>query len=52
MQKNYPLTLILLLIFPILIKAEWIPLNKQNTSPSLPNVTLISDNENSTVIKN
>jgi hypothetical protein len=49
-QKKLPL-IIILVLFPFLIKAEWIPLNKQNTSPAPPNVTLISDDNTSTVLK-
>jgi PKD repeat protein len=51
MQKKLLLPLIITLFVPFLLKAEWIPLIKQNTGHSSPNVTLISDDHNSTVIK-
>lgn len=38
-------------LVPFLIRAEWIPTNKQNTTPAAPCVTLISDNDNSTILK-
>ncbi len=51
MQKKLFTTLIIIMIIPFIVRAEWIPLNKQRTSPTPPNVTLISDDNNSTVIK-
>jgi hypothetical protein len=51
MQRKKLLSMIVVVLFPFLVKAEWIPLNKQNTSPSPPNVTLISDDNTSTVLK-
>jgi len=47
--------LIIILFFtitlPFILKAEWIPLNKNVESNTPPQVTLISDDNNSTVIK-
>ena len=51
MQKKFLLPLIITVFIPFLLRAEWIPLNKQNSSPTPPNVTLISDDNNSTVLK-
>ncbi|RLD51597.1 MAG: hypothetical protein DRJ05_18240, partial [Bacteroidetes bacterium] len=51
MQRKKLLLMIIVVFIPFLMKAEWIPLNKQNTSASPPNVTLISDNNTSTVLK-
>ena len=51
MLKKTFLPLILGFLAPFLLQAEWIPINKQNTSPAPPNVTLISDDNNSTVLK-
>jgi hypothetical protein len=39
------------LIVPLIIKAEWVSLNKTNSVNTPPTVTLISDDNNSTVIK-
>ena len=51
MRKRFLLPLIITLVVPFTMQAEWIPLNKQHTSPTPPNVTLISDDNNSMVIK-
>ena len=51
MQKKLLPTLIVTMFFPFLLKAEWIPLNNKNSSPTPPNVTLISDDNTGTVIK-
>ncbi len=50
MFRKY-LFLLTFLIAPFLLKAEWIPVNKQNTSPKPPTVTLVSDDNNSTVVR-
>ena len=51
MRKYLLITLIITMFIPTLMRAEWIPLNKQNTIPTPPKVTLIRDDNNSTVIK-
>ena len=51
MTKKIFLMLFAILIIPLIIKAEWISLNKINSEKTPPNVTLISDDNNSTVIK-
>ncbi len=51
MHKNLLFALITLILFPFCLKAEWIPLNKQNISPAAPNVILVSDDNQSTVLK-
>ena len=51
MQKKILLPLITAMILPFLLRAEWIPIGKQNTSPTPPTVTLISDDNSNTVIK-
>jgi hypothetical protein len=51
MQKRTLLPLLIIMLFPFLLRAEWIPLNNKNASPAPPNVTLVSDDNNSTVLK-
>jgi len=51
MQRKSILFIIMIVFFPFLLKAEWVPLYKQSTSPTPPNITLISDDNNSTVIR-
>jgi len=51
MEKKLLLPLIIALFVTCSIRAEWIPLNKQNTSQSPPKVTLLSDDNSGTVIK-
>ncbi len=51
MQTKLSIILIITMFIPFLMQAEWIPMNKQTTSPTPPKVTLISDDNNSTVIK-
>jgi PKD repeat protein len=51
MQKKLLLPLIIVMLSTVLLRAEWIPLAKQNTTPAPPNVTLVSDDNNSTVLK-
>lgn len=41
----------LLAIFPLLSKAEWISLDKSKSQQTLPKVSLISNDNNSTVLK-
>ncbi len=51
MRKKLPFLLTISMLLPFLSIAEWIPLNKQSTSPSPPKVTLISDDNSGTVLK-
>jgi hypothetical protein len=51
MQNKFLLPLIITLFVPFLVRAEWIPLSKGNTTPAPPKVTLVSDDNSSTVIK-
>ncbi len=51
MRKNFLLPLVIVMSMPFVTRAEWIPLNNKSASPSAPAVTLISDDNNSTVIK-
>ncbi len=51
MKKNKLLPLIIVIFSPFLLRAEWIPLHKQNTSAAPPKVTLISDDYTGTVLK-
>ena len=51
MRKSLSLLLITTMFIPLLTRAEWIPLNKKNSSPTPPRVTLISDDNTGTVIK-
>jgi len=50
-MKNKSLLLLLIFLTPFLLKAEWISLNKNKAEQTPPNVTLIRDDSNSTVIK-
>ncbi len=46
------LLLVMLIVFiPFLTKAEWVSLNKKSTSVTPPKVTLVSDDNSSTVLK-
>jgi len=40
-----------MVLIPVLSKAEWIPLNNNKSTPKAPKVTLISDDDNSSVLK-
>jgi hypothetical protein len=51
MLKNVLLALLITLLIPFQMNAEWVPLNKTKTAQTPPKVTLLSDNNNSTVIK-
>ncbi len=51
MRKNILLPLITAILLPFFMRAEWIPLHKQNTSAAPPKVTLLSDDYSSTVLK-
>ncbi|MEZ5196599.1 MAG: C25 family cysteine peptidase [Bacteroidales bacterium] len=51
-MKSNPLILLMIIMFiPFLIRAEWIPLNKNKSIQTPPDVTLVSDDNNSTIIK-
>ena len=49
-KKSFHL-LIIMMFIPFLIRAEWISLNKNKSTLTPPHVTLISDDNNSTVLK-
>ncbi|MBM3436858.1 MAG: hypothetical protein FJY07_11650, partial [Bacteroidetes bacterium] len=51
MQKKLSILLTGILLVPFMLRAEWIPLNKQNATPAQPQVILVSDDDNSTVIR-
>lgn len=51
MRKKSAVSFLILLLFPFLLKAEWIPLNNSKSSPTEPQVSLISDDEKGTVLK-
>jgi hypothetical protein len=51
MQKKILQLLVIFMVIPFIMKAEWIPLNKQSNSSAPPSVTLVSDDNSSTVIK-
>jgi PKD repeat protein len=51
MRKKLLLLMIIGMFCPFLMRAGWIPINNQKTSPAPPIVTLISDDINSTVLK-
>jgi len=43
--------LLIMMFIPFMMKADWISLHKNKSSQAPPNVTLISDDNNSTVLK-
>jgi hypothetical protein len=51
MLKNVLLVLLILLLVPFKMKAEWIPLERNKPLNTPPKVTLLRDDNNSTVIK-
>jgi len=51
MLKNVLIVLLISLLVPFQMLAEWIPLNKNKTPDTPPKVTLLRDDNNSTVIK-
>ncbi len=51
MRKSFLLPLVIVMSMPFVMRAEWIPLNNKSASPTMPAVTLISDDNSSTVIK-
>jgi len=51
MPKKSLFLLMIMMIIPFLMKAEWKSINKNKSSQTPPNVTLISDDNNSTVLK-
>lgn len=51
MLKKTLFLLIIGIVSPFILKADWIPVNDRNSSPASPEVTLISDDNNSTVLK-
>lgn len=51
MLKNVLLVLLVSLLVPYQMNAEWVPLNKAKAANTPPKVTLISDDNNSTIIK-
>ena len=51
MVKNYLLILAISILIPFKMSADWISLNKNRTSNTPPKVTVLSDDNNSTVIK-
>ncbi|RLD60132.1 MAG: hypothetical protein DRJ05_05230, partial [Bacteroidetes bacterium] len=51
MLKKFLLVLILSASIPFQINAEWVSLNKNNSANTPPKVTLLSDDNNSTVIR-
>lgn len=51
MQKRTLLPLIIIMIIPFMLRAEWIPLSQKNSAQSPPIITLVSDDNNSTVLR-
>jgi hypothetical protein len=51
MLKSILLVLLISLLVPFKMMAEWVPVDKNKTSNMPPNVTLLRDDNNSTVIK-
>lgn len=51
MKTNSLALLVIMMFVPFMMRAEWIPLDKNNTTKTPPVVTLVSDDNNSTVIK-
>ena len=51
MKKTITLATLIIMFSSSLVRAEWVPLNGKATSPSLPNISLVSDDNTSTVLK-
>lgn len=51
MTKRLPFLLSIAMLFPFLLKAGWVQVGENKTSSNPPEVTLISDDGNSTVLK-
>ncbi len=51
MQKKVSFAMLIVMFIPFIIKAEWVPLKNNNTKQATPNVTLVSDDNNSSVFK-
>ncbi|MEZ5196608.1 MAG: C25 family peptidase propeptide domain-containing protein [Bacteroidales bacterium] len=49
MQKKFTLAIIITMLIPFLLKAEWVPMNN-STKQIAPNVTLISNDISSTIL--
>ncbi len=51
MVKKYTIILLILAVFPFGVMAEWVPVDDNKTVAAPPKVSVIDDNENSTVFK-
>ncbi len=51
MYKKILIILLVLIVFIPKMNAHWVPVNNKSTSATPPNVTILSDNNQSTVIK-
>jgi len=51
MQKKVSFAILIVMFIPFLLKAEWIPLNNNKSKQIAPNVTLVSDDNNSSIFK-
>ena len=51
MLKNARFYLLIALILPFTLKAEWVPLDSRKPAGTAPEVTLVSHDHNSTVIR-
>jgi len=51
MQKIITIAMVIIMFIPFIVKAEWVSVNKKNTTQTPPNVTLISNDNSSSVLK-
>ncbi len=51
MKNKVTLAIVFILLLPFIMKAEWVSLDKNNSTQKPPEVTLISDDNSGTVIK-
>ena len=50
-RKKAAFTAVIIMLIPFVLKAEWVPLNKNNAIQKPPDVTLISEDNTSTILK-
>jgi hypothetical protein len=51
MERKVTLAIVTILLIPFIVKAEWVSVTKKTSAPIPPKVTLISDDNNSSVLK-
>ena len=51
MQKRITIAISIFMFIPFLIRAEWVSVNKNKSNQTPPNITLISNDDNGTILK-